>query len=68
MQNGYGNELSIPVECPVLKQVEQLPNTGPGATLAFAFGITVISSYFFARSWLMAKEIGIIRKEYQHSA
>ncbi len=65
LQNGYGNELSINVECPVLKTVEQLPNTGPGTTLAVAFTITVISSYFFARSWLMAKELGIIRREYQ---
>lgn len=68
MQNGYGNELSIPVECPVLKQAEQLPNTGPGTTLFFAFTVTMISSYFFARSWLLNKELGIIRKEYQHSA
>lgn len=65
MQNGYGNELSLSVECPVLKSVEQLPNTGPGATLGIAFGITAIASYFFARSWLLAKELGIIRREYQ---
>lgn len=65
MQNGYGNEVVIPVDCSVLKTVEELPNTGPGTTVAIAFGVTVLSSYFFMRSRLLAKEVGIIKKSYQ---
>jgi uncharacterized repeat protein (TIGR01451 family) len=65
MQNGYGNETIVNVDCAVIKQAEALPNTGPGTTVAVAFGFTVFSSYFFARSWLLAKELGLIRKSYQ---
>lgn len=67
MQNGYGNETAMEVNCSVLKQAEQLPNTGPGATIALAFGATTISSYFMARARLMAKELKLIRKSYQSS-
>lgn len=65
MQNGYGNETVIPVECSVLKAAETLPNTGPGATIAAAVGVSVISYYFFMRSRVLGKEIGIIKKTYQ---
>jgi hypothetical protein len=68
LENSYGNDTIIPVECPVLKQVETLPNTGPGATIAAAFSITTLSGYFFARARLLSKEVGIIKKVYQHSA
>ncbi len=67
MQNGYGNETVVPVACPVLKQVESLPNTGPGTTIAVAFTVTVIASYFFARTRLLSKEALIIKKTYQHA-
>jgi hypothetical protein len=62
LENSYGNDVTIPVECPVLKQVDSLPNTGPGTTIAFAFAFTTISGYFFARARLLAKEIGIIKR------
>lgn len=65
MQNGYGNEIVIPVECSPLKTVEELPNTGPGTTIAVGFTISVLSGYFFMRSRLLAKEVGIIKKSYQ---
>ena len=66
IQNGYGNEISMGVECPVLKQVEQLPNTGPGQSVFFAFAITTVSGYFFARSRLFTKELGIIKQEFTY--
>lgn len=66
IQNGYGNEIAMGVECPVLKQVEQLPNTGPGQSLFFAFAITTVSSYFFARSRLFTKELGIIKQDFTY--
>lgn len=62
LSNEYGDELSMDVECPVLKTVEELPNTGPGTTIAIAFTITAISGYFFARARLLAKEVGIIKR------
>lgn len=65
MQNGYGNETVLKVDCSVLKTVETLPNTGPGTTIAITVTVTVLSSYFFMRNRLLAKEIGIIKKAYQ---
>jgi hypothetical protein len=65
LENSYGNDVAIPVACPVLKQVESLPNTGPGETIAAAFTITVIAGYFLMRTRLLSKEVGIIRKSYQ---
>ncbi len=65
MQNGYGNEVVVPVECSALKTVESLPNTGPGTTVAVTFAVAVLSGYFFMRGRLLAKEVGIIKKSYQ---
>lgn len=68
MQNGYGNEIVLNVDCSVIKAVETLPNTGPGTTIAIAVSISVLSSYFFMRNRIMSKEIGIIKKTYQTAA
>lgn len=65
MQNGYGDEVVIMVDCPVLKTIEALPNTGPGETIAAAFGVSTISGYFFMRSRLLGKEVKIIKKTFQ---
>ena len=65
MQNGYGNETIIPVECSVLKTVEELPNTGPGTTVAVALGVTFVSYFFYMRSHVLGREIGIIKQAYQ---
>jgi len=64
ISNEYGDEISMTVACPVLKTVEELPNTGPGTTIGIAFTVTAISGYFFARSSLLSKELGIVKKEY----
>jgi hypothetical protein len=64
MQNGYGNEVVVNVECAALKKVETLPNTGPGTTVGIAAAITVISGYFFARSRLLAKELKIVKEDF----
>lgn len=65
--NAYGNEISMDVQCPVLKTVETLPNTGPGTAIGIAFAATSISGYFFARSRLLAKELLILRRSYHRS-
>lgn len=64
IENAYGSSTSIPVDCAVLKSIEQLPNTGPGTSVGIAFAITVVSTYFFARSHLLAKELMLVKKEY----
>lgn len=65
MENSYGTPVVIPVDCAIVKTVEQLPNTGPGETIGAAFAVTTISSYFFARSRLLAKELKIVKKDYR---
>lgn len=66
--NRYGNEVSLNVGCPLVKNIElataQLPETGPGATLAAAFVVTSAAGYLFARSRLLNKELELVRKEY----
>ncbi len=64
IQNIYGDEVAIPVDCAVIKTIEQLPNTGPGTSVAAIFTMTVLSSYFFARSRLLAKELTLVKKDY----
>jgi len=64
ISNEYGDEISMDVQCPMLKSVETLPNTGPGTAIGIAFVGTTISSYFFFRSRLLAKEMLIARKNY----
>lgn len=63
INNEYGNEISLEVDCAPIKRIEELPNTGPGTTLALAFGVTALAAYFFARSRLLAKELTIVRHE-----
>lgn len=66
MQNGFGSsEVTVMVECPVLKTVEELPNTGPGTTVAIMVSVSVLAGYFFMRNRLLSKEVGIIKRSYQ---
>lgn len=65
MQNGYGNEIIIKVDCHPIKKMEQLPNTGPGTAIVAAFSLSTLSGYFVARARLLAKELGIIRKSWR---
>lgn len=67
ISNQYGNELTLNVQCPVVKTIETLPNTGPGTTIAVSFTTTVVAGYFFARARLLAKESRLIRRFYQHA-
>lgn len=68
LTNVYGDAVNIRLPGSVAKIVEQtnttLPNTGPGTTVMIAVSITMIASYFFARSRLMAKELDMVREEY----
>lgn len=69
ISNVYGNEVVMSVNCPVVKNIEQvaksLPNTGPSSGLMIGFIASVVAGYFFMRSRLMAKELKLIKAEYQ---
>jgi hypothetical protein len=64
IDNTYGNIVDMSVQCPAVKGLETLPNTGPGTSLIAIMGITLTAGYFFARSRLMSKELQIIRTDY----
>lgn len=68
LTNVYGNTVQVKLPPTVIKTTEQvttsLPNTGPGETLAVGVTLTVIVSYFFARSRLMVKELELVRSDY----
>jgi hypothetical protein len=67
ISNRFGNDIQMSVNCPTVKTIESLPNTGPGTSLLMGFTITTIVGYFFMRSRLMSKELAIIRSEYAPS-
>jgi hypothetical protein len=67
ISNEYGDEVTLDVECPWVKNVETLPNTGPGATIGFTFATTMLSGYFFARSRLFSKELSIAKRIFPSS-
>jgi hypothetical protein len=69
--NDYGNEVTINVDCPAAKSVEQaatsLPNTGPGASIVTGAVVAAMAGYLFSRSRIMSKELLVVRNEYLSS-
>jgi uncharacterized repeat protein (TIGR01451 family) len=67
MTNVYGNTINISLPGASTKVVEtastSLPNTGPGTSLMVAAFIVIVSSYFWARSRLLADEAHIAVRE-----
>lgn len=67
MTNTFGNSIDVNVDCPAVKQVEQvvnqLPQTGVTENLIFAGGVLSIVTYFYARSRQMKKEVRLIRRD-----
>ena len=68
MTNVYGNVVEVKLPPSITKTTElattQLPNTGPGTSLAIAFTVTVLASFFFSRSRLLARELDIVRTDF----
>jgi uncharacterized repeat protein (TIGR01451 family) len=68
MTNVYGNAVEVKLPPTVIKTTEtvtaQLPNTGPGTSLAIGFSLAMIIAYFFMRSRLLAKELDIVRADF----
>jgi hypothetical protein len=67
IENTYGNIISMSVQCPVVKGIETIPNTGPGTSMIAMTGLTTVVGYFFARSRLLSKEVNIIRTDFATS-
>lgn len=67
MDNVFGNGVQVPVACTTPKVVEEivteLPKTGPGENMAFAFIVLSVITYFYYRSKQMNKEVRLIRRD-----
>lgn len=65
INNAYGNEVTMNVECPVVKQASvaaaNLPNTGSGTSVMIGALAVSVAGYLFARSRLMARELEIVK-------
>lgn len=64
ISNEYGNEITMNINCPLVKGLETLPNTGPGSSIVMSGLITTTVGYFYARSRLLSKEIDLVRADY----
>ena len=68
ISNVYGNETSVPINCPVVKTAEyvttRMPDTGPGTSVMIGAVFMIVVAYFFARARLLGKEIELVRTEY----
>ncbi len=68
ISNSYGNEVTMNVDCPIVKELSvtatNLPSTGPGTSVLIGGLVTVFAGYLFARSRLLAKELAIVRENY----
>ena len=68
LSNKFGDQLDIPVDCPLPKSAEyltqSLPKTGPGTSLLIAFTGSLVIGYFYMRSRLIAEELAIIRTDF----
>lgn len=68
--NTFGNSTTIKIDCPVPKVIEtitsEMPKTGASENIIFSCIILFVTTYFYARSRQMKKEIKIIR-QHAHS-
>lgn len=72
MTNTFGNTVDVRVNCEAPKAVEaavtQLPSTGPGENMLFAGILGSVVTFFYARSRQLAKEVRLIRKDFNAGA
>lgn len=68
MSNLYGNTVTVRVDCPAVKGVEQtvkeLPSTGPTENILFGGGLLMVVTYFYARSRQLGREVRLIRHDF----
>jgi len=64
----YGNSLALSVACPASKVIEatirKLPNASLAVNLILSGFVLLGASYFFARSRLLARELNLVRKDF----
>jgi len=67
MTNVFGNSINIKINCPTTKVVEQvisqLPVTGQTENMIFIGIVLAITTYFYARTKQVKKEIRLIRRD-----
>ena len=65
--NTFGNSISVKVQCPTIKVVEQvvekLPVTGPAENMLFIGVVLAVATYFYARTRQIKKEIHLIKQD-----
>ncbi|TXI90927.1 MAG: DUF11 domain-containing protein [Chryseobacterium sp.] len=68
--NVYGNSIEINLPPNPIKTVEQtvttLPATGLGVNVAISTFILVSATYFYTRSRVLGKEVGLVRKQFNY--
>ncbi len=71
ISNDYGNQVTMSVNCPLVKTIASttttLPNTGPGTSVIIAGLVAIAVGYLYARSRLLARELDIARQSYVSS-
>lgn len=67
LQNVFGNQVIINVDCQPPKIIEQtvtqLPHTGPAENMMFAGVVLAVVTFFYARSRQLGKEVRLIRRD-----
>jgi hypothetical protein len=67
LTNVFGNTVTVGVQCPPEKAVEQvvtqLPHTGPTENILFAGVVASVVVYFYARARQIKKEVRLIRRD-----
>ncbi len=68
--NVYGDSIKITLPRHPVKTIERtvqfLPRTGMGANLFVSTVLIMASTYFYARSKLMVKELGLVRQQFNY--
>lgn len=68
ISNNYGNEVTMNVDCPIVKQLSvtatSLPSTGPGTSVVIGGLVAIVVGYLYFRSRLLARELEIVRHNY----
>ncbi len=72
MVNVYGDTVQITLPQSPVKTIEQtvatLPSTGLGSNIAISTVLLFVVSYFYFRSRLMVKELGLVRQQFNYGA
>lgn len=70
--NIYGDTVQINLPSTPAKTIERtvtsLPSTGLGANIAISTAILFVTTYFYFRSRLMVKELGLVRQQFNSGA